>query len=616
LRDKKILVVMDNFEHVLDGATFVQEILGTAPLVQILASSRVKLNLTGEMVFNIEGLTVSESSLEKNSAVQLFTQSARRTLPNFELDDAVLPAVTRICRLVDGMPLAIVLAAAWIDTLSVDEIGAEIEKSIDMLETEKRDVPARQRSVRAVIESSWNQVDTSAQNLLKRLSVFRGGFTRAAAQEAAGASLRGLSQLVDKALLRRDPASGRYSIHELLRQYAEEQLKLSTDEEQSAHEDHAKYFADYMKTREVHLHDNRGKAALLEIGADIDNIRVAWNYWGNKQDAHRILEFVSALWFFFEVRGSYIPALQFFGDAAKKLTANEPDVVWARAQLQARQAWFTALIGLPDEGLRMVQESIRILSQINKYAITVETLHCANINAIFLNKTDLVVQISQEMMERAERSGDVWERGFALIWSAWSLLMQGQLDEGLQPGQEALAIFEKLEDPFGTSVASGVILAALTMAIGDIGAAKAYCLHGMQAAEKINYLRLLQRTYDGLGTAALLEHDVQQAEQFFIKSLRISQECGQTREMLSSILDLASVHMAQGNPDDALQLLAIVLNHPASGQNSLNRPQFLRDDAEKLRGQIESQLDQSHYQLAWETGQKNRLADVVTQILN
>src|SRR4029078_6855384 len=110
-----------------------------------------------------------------------------------------------------------------------------------MLEPETRHRPPRQPSGRAVIESSWNQVDASAQNLLKRLSVFRGGFTRAAAQEAAGAALRGLSRLVDKALVRRDPDPGRYSIHELLRQYAEEQLKLSFDEEHSAHENHAKY---------------------------------------------------------------------------------------------------------------------------------------------------------------------------------------------------------------------------------------------------------------------------------------------------------------------------------------------------------------------------------------
>ena len=257
LRDKKILLVMDNFEHVLDEATFVQDILTAAPQVQILATSRLRLNLTGETVFNIEGLTIDEGSPEKNSAVQLFLQSIKQTQPDFELNDSVLPSATKICHLVDGMPLAIVLAAAWIDTLSVDEIASEIEKSIDLLETEKRDVPDRQRSVRAVIESSWDQVDASAQDLLKRLSVFRGGFTRAAAQEAAGASLRGLSQLVNKALLRRDPDTGRYVIHELLRQYAEEQLALSTGEEKSAHENHAQYFAALMKTCWEHMREKR-----------------------------------------------------------------------------------------------------------------------------------------------------------------------------------------------------------------------------------------------------------------------------------------------------------------------------------------------------------------------
>ena len=616
LRDKKILLVMDNFEHVLEGATFVQDLLIAAPQVQVLASSRLKLNLTGETVFVLEGLTVGENGLEKNSATQLFEQGARQTQPGFELNDKALPFVTSICRMVDGMPLAILLAAAWIDTLSVDEITTEIEKNIDLLETEKRDVPDRQRSVRAVIESSWNQVDASAQNLLKRLSVFRGGFTRAAAQEAAGAALRGLSQLVDKALLRRDPGTGRYSIHELLRQYAEEQLKHSPGEEHSANENHGNYFADFMKTRLIHLRDNRSKTALLEIGADFDNIRVAWNYWVDKRDTHRILDFVSALWFFFEMHGSFIPAIQFFGNAAEKFTTSEPVFAWVHAELQARRAWFTALIGLPDKGLRMVQESLQILSEINKHEISVETFHCANINAIFMNKAEFVSQICQQMKERAEQSGEIWERGFALIWSACSFLMQHKLDEASKAGQEALAIFEKLDEPFGTSVASGVILSAIAMATGNIGAAKAYCLRGMQAAEEINYRRFLQIMYDGLGTASLLENEYQQAQQFFIKSLRISQECGQTREMLSSLLDLASVYLAQDNLSDALALTAIVLKHPASDQNSLNRPGFLRGDAEKLRAQIESQLDHSSYQAAWEAGQKQKLPKVVTQILN
>jgi len=618
LHDKTILLVMDNFEHVLAGATLIQEILEAAPHIQILATSRAKLNLTGETVFNIEGLTVGDGSSGKDSALLLFAQSARQTRPAFELNDAVLPALTKICLLVDGMPLAIVLAAAWIDTLSVDEIAAEIEQSIDMLETEKRDVPDRQRSVRAVIESSWNQVDTSAQTLLKRLSVFRGGVTRAAAQEAAGASLRVLSQLVDRALLRRAPNSGRYSIHELLRQYAEEQLAHSADEERSAHEDHAKYFADFMKAREIPLHDHQGKTAFREIEADFDNIRIAWNYWTNKQDAHRLLEFSSALWQFFELRGSYIPAIQFFGDAAQNLAGNEPDVVWARAELRARQSWFTCLIGLPDEGLRMAQESIQTLSQLNKHAISVETLNCAIMNAMALNKVELIAQISQDMLERAEQSGDTWEQGWALIWSAYVLILQGQPAEALRTGQEALSVFERSDSPFGSAAASGFSLAPTALLIGDIGAAKAYFLRGMQAAEEINYLLLLQRTYDGLGMVALMEKDPDQAQQFFLKSLRISQECGQSREMLASLLELANVHVAQGNPDEALKLLAVVLNHPASDQNSLNTNLFerLRDGAEKLRAQIESQLEHSLYQSAWERSQKNRLAEVVAQILN
>jgi tetratricopeptide (TPR) repeat protein len=391
----------------------------------------------------------------------------------------------------------------------------------------------------------------------------------------------------------------------------------SSDLEQAAHEAHAKYFADFMKAREIALHDHRGKTALLEVEADFDNIRIAWNYWTNKQDAYRLLESSSALWQYFELRGSYMPAIQYFGDAVQKLTGNEPDVVWARAELRARQTWFACLIGLPEEGLRMAQESIQTLSQLNRQEISVEVLTCAIMNAMVLNKSELITQISQDMLERAERSGDPWEQGWALMWSAYVLLLQGQLEEALRTGQEALAIFERSDSPFGSAAAAGFSLAQTALLIGDIGAAKAYFLRGMQAAEEINYLLLLQRTYDGLGLVALIEKDPEGAQQFFLKSLRISQECGQTREMLASLLELANVHIARGNLDEALGLLAVVLNHPASDQNSLNtnRSESLHDTAEKLRAKIEPLLNQLLYQSAWEGGKRQRLSDVVTQIL-
>jgi len=154
------------------------------------------------------------------------------------------------------------------------------------------------------------------------------------------------------------------------------------------------------------------------------------------------------------------------------------------------------------------------------------------------------------------------------------------------------------------------------MATGDYSTAKSRFIRGVQAGEEINYLRLLQISNDNLGTIALMENDFDQAKQFFLKSLRISQECGQTRELLASLRDFASVYIAQGDLDEALRLLAVVLNHPASEQNSLNRPERLRDEAEKLRAQIESQLDPLIYKSAWERGQKRRLAEVVAQILN
>jgi hypothetical protein len=152
------------------------------------------------------------------------------------------------------------------------------------------------------------------------------------------------------------------------------------------------------------------------------------------------------------------------------------------------------LIG-PEQGLAMAQESINTLKQYDR-DISVNTLDSVNINAIFLNQNEIVLRTSQEMLARADRSGDVWERAWALIWSGYAFVLQGQIAEALQAGQEALAIFERLENPFGSSVASGIILGTISMAIGDLGAAKAHFLRGMQAAEEINYLRLLHMTND------------------------------------------------------------------------------------------------------------------------
>lgn len=160
LREKKLLLILDNFEHIVESTTFVNELLRVAPGVRILVTSRERLQLSSEQVYALQGLSCpgqlyGEGDLESFAAVQLFLKSAQRVKPEFQLEIANREPVARICRITAGMPLAIELAAAWIDLFSVNKLAAEIERHLDVLETDMRDLPERHRSIRATIDTSW-----------------------------------------------------------------------------------------------------------------------------------------------------------------------------------------------------------------------------------------------------------------------------------------------------------------------------------------------------------------------------------------------------------------------------------------------------------------------------
>jgi predicted ATPase/DNA-binding CsgD family transcriptional regulator len=223
LREKAVLFLMDNFEHLLDSVQVVSGLLAAAPGARVLVTSRESLNLREEHLYNVGGLKFPShepiTSAEAFSAVALFAERACRVCPDFSLIDE-LPDLVRICQLVDGMPLALELAASWLKTLSCKEITAEIEQGPDILATPLRNVPERHRSMQAVFDHSWRLLREEERAVFRRLSVFRGGCTWEAAQAVAGADLRVLQGLVDKSFIRRDPHSGRYDIHELLRHMA------------------------------------------------------------------------------------------------------------------------------------------------------------------------------------------------------------------------------------------------------------------------------------------------------------------------------------------------------------------------------------------------------------
>ncbi|MBX3053808.1 MAG: hypothetical protein KF753_20180 [Caldilineaceae bacterium] len=238
LRRKQILLILDNFEDVLPAAGMLAELLRACPQVKLIVTSRERLNLRDEWLLALGNLTYpTDTSLEnakqsEYSALRLFEICAQRTQPTFILDATSLPSVVRICQLVDGMPLALEMAGAWVRVLPVAEIPAEIERSLVFLSTGARDVAERHRSIHAVFDHSWRLLTERERSVLRQLSVFRNGFSREGAEAVAGASLLDLSTLLDKSWLGLE-GDGRYRMHALAHQYALEKLRSGKDEEEA-----------------------------------------------------------------------------------------------------------------------------------------------------------------------------------------------------------------------------------------------------------------------------------------------------------------------------------------------------------------------------------------------
>ena len=320
LRNKQLLLILDNFEHLLDAAVFVVELLQAAPALQILVTSREQVHVRGEHLYLIPPLDYGQASPAVTvdatnsavacslSSVQLFTQSAQRGQINFTVDADNVAAVLRICRLVHGLPLALELAAAWVGILPLAEIADVITQRSDFLATNWRDAPERQRSMHAVFAWSWQLLTLPEQQALRQLTVFPGSFTRAAAQAVAGAHLPMLTRLVHKSLVQWDandcPATGgRYGLHVLLRQFAAETLAQQSAEQMAVQTAHSRFYLTYLAERTLRLVQREPQTAGTEIQIELDNIRQAWHWAAAQGDVAVLARAAYGWWQFCTWRG-------------------------------------------------------------------------------------------------------------------------------------------------------------------------------------------------------------------------------------------------------------------------------------------------------------------------
>lgn len=347
LQERAMLLVLDNCEHLLIVAPFVRQLLEAAPRLRVLATSRVVLDTANEVVMRLEGLPLPEPSANdpaSYAAVQLFLERARRQTRDFDDSPAALAAIVRLCRLLDGLPLGIELAARWVSHYTYDEIAQEIQADLNFLSVDSADIPERQRGLRAVFDYSWRLLVPAERQTLARLSVFRGSFDRAAAQEVATTRATTLAALVDASLLR-SLGVGRYSLHELVRQFAAERLAQSAETELLA-ERHAAYYLDLMSRQESALFGDTPQAAATIIRAVAENLHPAW-IWAVAHNAwDRIARSLLALRQYARIDGRFYEFASLVAAASERLGAqiaageNVPGRMMLLGRLRGTEAYF------------------------------------------------------------------------------------------------------------------------------------------------------------------------------------------------------------------------------------------------------------------------------------
>jgi len=325
LREKTLLLLLDNFEHLLSGTALTSTILTYAPRVKILVTSREALNLQEEWLYPLKGMSIPLSayatSLEDYEAVQLFLYHARRIQPNFELANEH-ESVIRICEVTAGLPLAIELAASWLKSLVASQIAFQMQHNLDFLSTTTRNVEKRHRSMRAVFDQSWKLLPENECVIFAGMSIFRGSFDNGAAEHVAAASLSILAALVEKSLVQID-ASGRFSIHELLRQYGLEQLE-AYGETEATYARHSHYFAQLMLRHETALKQPLQLETMQAIERDFENIRLAWDWSVKNQQATYLHMILNGLYLFGFLGSRHLETITIFQQTLAQSVADAP----------------------------------------------------------------------------------------------------------------------------------------------------------------------------------------------------------------------------------------------------------------------------------------------------
>ena len=454
LAHKRMLLILDNIEHLLPDIEFLCELLEWASDLQLLITSRERLKIREEWVYDVAGLSYpahDDDPVLQFDAIRLFIQSAKRTRPDFALSQSDTPHVLQLCRYVDGMPLALEIASSWVKILSVQQIAEEITRSHDFLRAQIRDIDARHRSVRVVFESTWKRLAPESQMILRKLALFQSPFDTKAAEAIAGASFDHLATFIDKALVQ-CKAPDSFVIHELLRQFLRELLNEHPDEYQQAMNRFCNFYCQLLQNQESLLKSEKQRESLENIAQNLSHIRQAWEWCVKGQHTALIQNMVPALTLFFKMQSRFHEGKKLFQEAITRLSHwnsfdNEGILL---AQIQVHHAVFVRHLAHDQEIAHLYHAALTHLKNLNTPHLCLTYILIGWLQSWHPTHREAAAYWIGLGKRCAETKGDIWEKALALF-AQGDLALWGKEDyqEATVLYQECLSLWQHVGDQWG-----------------------------------------------------------------------------------------------------------------------------------------------------------------------
>lgn len=579
LSSKEVLLILDNFEHLTSSVGFVLEILRQAPKVAVLVTSRARLNARAERLVQVTGLPLplqdDDPDAGSYNSVQLFVDRARYTPEMLARD---LPQIVSVCRLVEGLPLAIELASVLVEHLPLDEIIANLHHDIDFLSTTLQDIPERHRRLHAVFERSWRLLSEPEQRALAQFTVFCGGFSRAAALAVTEARQADLVGLAHKSMLQHND-SDRYDLHALVRQFAAEKLEMFPTL-MGVHDRHSTYYLAFVRERAAALQGDASQQATAEIQTEMANVRQAWQ-WATSQVGVALdsVPHIDALGRcseglaqFYTQMGLLQEGERVFRETADRvrplvqeqegLSLSAEDWIMSLqvlAKLLAAQGHFLVWLSDHSAAVTVLQEADATLERaattLPDSILAERAMLQANLGTLYkrVGEYALAVQHLEAGLALARQADVPQMEIVALSRLGQAASEQGDYDEAKQYVEAALAVARKCGDR--TSEASAVsMFGSIVMSMGDIERSERCLRESLVIYRELGDRHKIPRLLNSLASVAMLQGEHDRAEAYFVESLTLARDMGDRQAVSDVLCNLGYInHHYLGNLEEAGQ---------------------------------------------------------------